>query len=228
MLFNAPIAVPRMPSDNRALWRRLFMDALDSRDINADTVSAALYAGAALAHVPVIEFTDALVTMGLRASPESFPRPWVQMLQSRVLDLGERALLSYPLASVAASWGWMPAPMPRLSLPTELDCELDPYGCDLLGIFGCELGEAPRFGHTPSQVRLALMKTAMSMGRPLAEVVTSLVARGVVFMPESVPAGCRETLRLTTQNQLVLELIASWQISQQRVAEVIPLKFARS
>lgn len=226
MLFNSPIAIPKAPGDSRALWRRLFMEAIDIRALTPDSLSNALYATALLSATPLIRVVDALVELGLRAPIEAFPKPWVAAMRGRVLDLGERAVLSFGLASLAASWGWMPAPLPRLSLPDGLDSELDPYGCDLLGILGCELGVQPRFGYTPAQVRLALLRTALCMGRPLAQVVAEVIERGVVLAPESVPAGCRENLRLTAVHSLVKEQVASWQACQRSAAEIIPLRRA--
>lgn len=227
MLFNAPIAVPKAPGESRALWRRLFMEAIDIKTLTPNQISDALYAVALLSASPLIRVVDALVEMGLRAPIEAFPKPWVATMRGRVLDLAERETLSPPLASLAASWGWMMAPLPRLTLPLGLDCELDPYGCDLLGIFGAELGEQPRFGYTPSRVRLALLRTALAMGRPLAHVVGELIERGVVLTPESVPAGCRELLRLQAVHPLVKEQVASWQACQRSGAEIIPLRRVR-
>ncbi len=227
MLFNAPIAVPKAPGECRALWRRLFMEAIDVKALTPDSVSNAFYAVALLSATPLIRVVDALVELGLRAPVEAFPKPWLATMRGRVLDLGEREMLSHGLAGLVASWGWMLPPLPRLTLPLGLDSELDPYGCDLLGILGAELGQQPRFGYTPARVRLALLRTALCMGRPLAHVVSELVERGVVLTPESVPAGCREVMRLTATHPLVREQVASWQVCQRSVAEVIPLRRAR-
>jgi hypothetical protein len=226
MSFNAPLALARLPGDPRPLWRRLFMEALDPLEAEPESIGHAAYAAALLSGAPVIRVVDALVDMGLRAPMEAFPKPWIAALRGRVLDLAERQLLPYAQASLAASWGWMPAPLPRVSLPVEIDPELDPYGADLMAIFMADLGPQPRFGYTPAMLRLALLKTAVGMGRPLAEVVTALISRGMAMPAEAVPASCRETLRLTTTHPLVLELIQGWQASHQAMAEVIPLRRA--
>ena len=107
MLFNAPIAVPKAPGDSRALWRRLFMEAIDVKALTPDSVSNAFYAVALLSTSPLIRVVDALVELGLRAPVEAFPKPWLATMRGRVLDLGEREMLSHGLAALVASWGWM-------------------------------------------------------------------------------------------------------------------------
>jgi hypothetical protein len=202
------------------------MEALDQQDTAPEGIGHAAYAAALLSGAPVIRVVDALVEMGLRAPMEAFPKPWIAAVRGRVLDLAERQMMPYAQASLAASWGWMPAPLPRVALPQDIDPELDPYGADLMAIFIVDLGPQPRFGYTPAMLRLALLKTAVGLGRPLAEVVTALITRGMVVPAEAVPAGCRETLRLTATHPLVHELIVGWQASHQAMAEVIPLRRA--
>lgn len=228
MPFYAPIAVARMPGDPRATWRRLFMQALagECQPTN-DEISAALYAVAVLSASPLIRVVDGLVELGLRAPMEAFPQPWLATMRGRVLDLGDRHMLSYGLASLAAQWGWMPAPVAHVSLPQELDPELDPYGADLTAIFQTDIGSQPRFGYTPAQVRLALLRTAVGLGRPLMEVVSALVERGMTMPAEAVPAGCRESLKQTAMHPLMKELLGSWQTTQLVQAEIIQLRRAR-
>ena len=227
MLFNTPNAVPKSQGDNRGLWRRLFMEGLDGYPPSNESVEHALYSAALLTDCPLIPVVDALVELGLRANIEAFPEGWVAAIRRRVLDIDSRQHLSYPLASLAASWGWMPPPLPKLFIPQELCLESDPYGTDLLCMLVEELGPSPLFGYKPATMRMALLQTALGMGRPLAEVVTALIARGVVIPPEVVPAGCREHLRLSATHPLVLELLASWHVSQQQFADVIPFRRAQ-
>lgn len=228
MSFLAPIAVLKAPADPRALWRRLFMEALGGQaNPSADEISSALYAAALLSGSSVIRVTDALVEIGLRAPMEAFPKPWIATMRGRVLDLGDREMLSYQLASLAASWGWLPAPVARMSLPHDVDPEMDPYGADLALIFQGDIGEQPRFGFTPAQIRLGLLRTAVGMGRPLAEIVTSLIERGMTMPGEAVPAGCREAMRLGSAHPLVKELLKSWHEARIAQAEIIQLRRAR-
>lgn len=226
--FTAPVAIARSAADPRALWRRLFMEGLAGNPApTAQEIANSLYAAALLSATPVIRVVDALVDLGLRAGMEAFPKPWIATLRGRVLDLGERAMLSYPQASLAASWGWIPAPVVRTSLPPAIDPELDPYGADLIDIFVTDLGEQPRFGYTPAQVRLGLLRTAVGLGRPLAEIVSALVARGMTMPAEAVPAGCREAMRVSAAPPLVRELLASWHAKRLAQAEVIQLRRAQ-
>ncbi len=228
MSFLAPIAVVKAPADPRALWRRLFMEALAGQnDPSNDEISSALYAAALLSATPVIRVVDALVELGLRAPMEAFPKPWIATMRGRVLDLADRELLSYPLASLAASWGWVAPPVARMSLPLEVDPELDPYGADLALIFNDDIGLQPRFGYTPAQIRLGLLRTAVGLGRPLAEIVTSLVERGMTMPGEAVPAGCRESLKETATHPLVKELLRSWHEARIVQAEIIQLRRAQ-
>jgi len=227
MRFNMPMAVAKAPGEARCLWRRLFMEALETPVPSAENISHALYSVATLSGAPLVCVVDALVDLGLRANLEAMPKPWLAVMKGRVLDLEERAVLSWGQASLAASWGWMPPPAPRFSLPPEICAETDPFGADLLSIFGTELGAAPQFGYTPAALRLALLRTALGMGRPLAEVVSLLVSRGMVLPPEALPAPCRETLRVMATHPLVEEQVASWQVSQQVMAEIIPLRRAQ-
>jgi hypothetical protein len=235
MAFTPPFAAAHIAHEPYALWRRLFMAALGPTAISAtpdaDSIRAALYATSVTADAPLIKVVDELVDHGLRADLEAFPEVWRDSLQSRVLDLGKRALLSYRLASLAAQWGWMTAPVARTYLPQKIDSELDPYGADLLEIFQTDLGEAPRFGHTPAQLRLALLRTAMGLGRPLVEVVTELSLRGVILPMQAVPASCREALKAAISNNsapaLTTEMVASWHIASQKLAEIVPLRNAR-
>lgn len=228
MTFTAPIAIARSAADPRALWRRLFMEALAGRtNPTTEEIANGLYAAALLSATPVIRVVDALVDLGLRADMEAFPKPWVATLRGRVLDIAERHLLSYAQASLAASWGWLPVPLVRTSLPPAIDPELDPYGADLIDIFAADLGEQPRFGYTPAQVRLGLLRTAVGLGRPLAEIVSALVARGMTMPAEAVPAGCREALRVSAAAPLVKELLASWHNARLAQAEIIQLRQAR-
>ncbi len=227
MQFNPPHAVPRTPGDPSSLWRRLFMSALDGYPPSDEAVRHALHTAALLSDSPLMIVVDTLVDLGLRADREAMPEPWLIRQRGRVLDVAEREMLSFGQASLAASWGWMPPPPPRLYLPHELCPEADPFGADLLTLLGEALGPMPRFGYRPATVRLALLRMALGMGRPLAEIVTALAARGVVLPPEAVPAGCREHLRLTATHPLMLELLASWQASQRTAADVIPLRRVR-
>lgn len=227
MQFNPPHAVPKAPGDSRALWRRLFMAALDGYPPSDDAVHHALHTAALLSDCSLMNVVDALVDLGLRANIDALPESWVVRQKRRVLDLAEREMLSFGQASLAASWGWMPPPLPRLDLPHELCAEADPFGADLLGLLGEALGPMPRFGYRPASVRLALLRLALGIGRPLAEIITALVMRGVVLPPETVPAGCREHLRLTATHPLMLELLASWHASQRTHAHVIPLRRVR-
>ena len=226
MSYNAPLALAHQPGDPRPLWRRLFMQALGHEGL-PEEISNACYAASLLSGAPLIKVVDALVEMGLRAPMEAFPKPWLASLRGRVLDMAERELISYPHACLAASWGWMPVPLPRVSMPGDIDAELDPYGADLMEIFKTDLGIQPRFGYTPAMLRLALLKTAVGIGRPLAEVVAALVSRGLIMPAEAVPAGCRETLRLSATHPLVLEQVQGWHASYQSQAEIIPLRQAR-
>ena len=227
MVFNAPNAVPKTPGDNRSLWRRLFMEGLDGYPPSCESIEHALYSAALLTDCPLIPVVDALVELGLRAPVEAFPEGWVAAFKRRVLDVEMRSHLSFPLASVAASWGWMSPPLPKLIVPQELCIESDPYGTDLLCMLVEELGPSPLFGYKPATMRMALLQTALGMGRPLSEVVTALLTRGVILPHEVVPAGCREHLRLTATHPLVLEMLASWKASQQQIADIIPFKRAQ-
>lgn len=229
MSFVAPIAIARSPGDPRSLWRRLFMEALAGKAApTPEEISNGLYAAALLSACPLIQVVDALVELGLRASMESFPRPWIAAMRGRVLDTADREMLSYRQASLAAQWGWLSAPQVRIALPADLDPELDPYGADLAAIFQTDIGEQPRFGYTPAQVRLALLRTAVGLGRPLTEVVAALVSRGMTMPAEAVPAGCREALRFDeTAGPLMRELLNSWQTTRVAQAEVIQLRRAQ-
>lgn len=235
MAFTPPFAAAQLPNEPFALWRKLFMAALgpvdQTTDLSVETIRAALYATSVTADAPLIRVVDELVEHGLRADLEAFPEVWRSHLQARVLDLGKRAMLSYRLASLAAQWGWMTAPVARTYLPDGIDSELDPYGADLLQIFHDDLGPAPRFGHTPAQLRLALLRTAIGLGRPLIEVVTELSLRGVVLPMQAVPASCREGLKaaIAANNApaLTAEMVASWHIASQKLAEIVPLRNAR-
>lgn len=228
MQFEAPIAIAKVAGDSRSLWRRLFMEALAGQaHPSHEEISNALYAVALTTATPLIRVIDGLVEIGLRAPMEAFPKPWIAAMRGRVLDLGEREMLSYPHASLAAAWGWLPAPTARFALPHESDPELDPYGADLGLIFNADLGAQPRFGYTPAQVRLALLRTAVGLGRPLAEVVTALVERGMTMPAEAVPAGCREALRLDATHPLVRELLSSWHTTRMAQAEIIQLRRAQ-
>lgn len=225
--FHAPIAIARVTGDSRALLRRLFMEAVGGADPCDCEISDALYATATLSGVPLIRVVDELIELGLRAPMEAFPKPWVAVMRGRVLDTAERELLSYAQRIVAAQWAWLPVPQAKTRLPVEIDAELDPYGADLMSIFMVDLGDQPRFGYTPAQIRLALLRTAVGLGRPLAEVVTALVERGMVMPAEAVPAACREAIKFAPQSPLVHELVGSWQASREAMAEVIPLRQAR-
>lgn len=228
MIFQPPIAILKQPGDSRALWRRLFMEAIAGQaNPTNDEISNALYSAALLSAAPVIRVVDALVEIGLRAPMEAFPKPWVAAMRGRVLDLGDREMLSFALASLAASWGWLPAPVARISLSHDVDPELDPYGADLDMIFEADIGQQPRFGFTPAQVRLALLRTAVGLGRPLAEVVTALVERGMTMPAEAVPAACREALKESATHPLVRELLSSWHTTRMAQAEVIQLRRAQ-
>lgn len=225
--FCPPVACARVVGDHKALWRHLFMAALEGTDPSSDSIRAALYAVSVSAGAPLVAVVDELVELGLRAPMDAFPESWCTSLRGRVLDLGQRALLPYRLASLAARWGWMPAPVARLDLPLVLDGDLDPYGADLLQIFMGDLGPAPRFGHTPAQVRLAMLRTAVGVGRPLAILVEDLASRAVVLPMEAVPASCRETLkRLPEPNPLLAEMLTSWGLATQKLGEVVPLRRA--
>ncbi len=228
MAYNPPIAYAKQPADPRGLWRRLFLQAMDSGEPGAGTVEHACYAAALLSGASMAAVTDALVEMGLRAQPEDFPKPWLASLRGRVLDMGQRPMLSSALAALAASWGWMPTPVARASLPEEIDPETDPYGADLMTLFQHELGSQPRFGYSSSMLRLAILKTAVGIGQPLPQVVTDLITRGCIFPADAITGGCRETLRMTATHPLVKEQLASWQATYQAMAEVIPLRSAQT
>lgn len=227
MAFHPPIAFAKQPAEPKALWRRLFMEALPGGQPTDTEIEQALYSAALLSGSPLILVTDALVEMGLRAGVDAFPKPWIAALRGRVLDMAQRQMLPAPLAALAASWSWMSAPLPRTAMPAEIDPECDPYGADLLALFVGELGPQPRFGYTPSMLRLGILKTAVGMGRPLAEVVSALIMRGCQFPADAITAGCREALRLSADNPLVREQIASWQAAHVAMAEIIPLSWAK-
>ena len=224
-MFFAPIAVLHCPSDPRALWRRLLMQALsDYKFPSDDEIAQALYAVAVASGSPLIRIIDSLVDLGLRAPLSAFPKPWVAVLRGRVLDLDEREALSYRQASLAASWGWMPAPLARLSVPERIDPELDPYGADLVEIYLDNLGAAPRFGYTPTQIRLSLLRTAVGLGRPLAEVVSALVDRGLVIPASSLPETSIAKLEQACATPLLHALLTSWQSSSLTGAQIISLR----
>ncbi len=225
--FLAPVAIARTPGDSRSLWRRIFMQAVGDADASDSEVEQALYATALLSGTPLIQLIDGLVEIGLRAPLEAFPKPWLAVMRGRVLDLAAREMMGFAERCLVATWGWLPYPVARAGMPPELDSELDPYGADLVSIFMTDLGQQPRFGYTPGQMRLALLKTAVGVGRPLAEVVTALIARGMSLPIEAVPPACRETLQQTATHTLVCEQLACWQSATQKVAEIIPLRRAR-
>jgi len=228
MKFEAPIAIAKVAGDSCSLWRRLFMEAVAGQaQPTHEEISSGLYAVALATATPLIKVIDGLVEIGLRAPMEAFPKPWLATMRGRVLDMNDREMLSYPIASLAASWGWMPAPLARTALPQEVDPELDPYGADLGMIFSTDIGVQPRFGYTPAQIRLGLLRTSVGLGRPLAEIVTALVIRGMVMPAEAVPAGCREALRVNATEPLVRELLNSWHTTRIAQAEIIQLRRAQ-
>ena len=235
MQFHAPLPISRHPGDPRALWRRLFLEALQPGDTSPQTIATALLTGALLSGTSLFKVVDELVQIGLRGPLEAFPAPYVAHLRARVLNLDTRRDLPYALGALAASWGWMAEPFIRQQLPLQMDSEQDPYGADLCAIFHAELDPQPRFGYRPAQLRIALLRTAVALGQPVATVLPALIERGLVVPPEVVPVTTRDALLAQDPSQyspLVAELVGAWRNALGRAeiafgGEVIPLRRAR-
>lgn len=231
MRLNAPIPVSQQPGDMRSLWRKLVLEGIDPEQPAEATLGVSLFTASVVTGASLLKICNEMVQLGLRAPHDAMPAPWVAYLRGKVLNADTRRDLPYALGALAAGWYWMPMPFVRLTLPQDVCPELDPYGADLCQIYQGELGEAPRFGYRPAQLRAALLRTSMGLGQPVVKVLTDLIERGLVLPPEAVPEASRTQLMATASKDLPVlaaELARAWREAHIRqghfVAEVVPLR----